>query len=36
MWILVGVVVVIVIGGAAVYFLKIRPGARKPPGEDEI
>jgi hypothetical protein len=29
------VVVVVVVAGAAVYLLKIRTGARKPPGGDE-
>ncbi|MCU0633001.1 MAG: PKD domain-containing protein [Methanolinea sp.] len=34
-WILLVVVVVVVVAGAAVYLLKIRTGARKPPGGDE-
>jgi len=35
-WILIIVVVVIVGAGIAVYFLKIRPGAREPPGGNEM
>ncbi len=34
--ILIIVVVVIIGAGVAVYFLKVRPGAREPPGKDEI